>query len=37
MTAAYLQPYMVLITGWLLPAAAIVLLFLWIERGEPSA
>jgi hypothetical protein len=32
MTAAYLQPYMVLAVGWLLPLAAMVSLFLWIER-----
>lgn len=32
MTAAFLQPIMVLSVGWLLPAAAIVALFLWIER-----
>ncbi|MDX2273341.1 MAG: photosystem I reaction center subunit VIII [Cyanobacteriota bacterium] len=37
MTAAYLQPYMVLTTCWLLPAVSMVALFLWIERGSPSA
>ncbi len=36
MTAAYLQPYMVLTVGWVLPAFAIMVLFLWIEKGEPS-
>ncbi|MEL7084924.1 MAG: photosystem I reaction center subunit VIII [Cyanobacteria bacterium P01_A01_bin.3] len=35
MTAAYLQPYMVLSVGLVLPAIAIVALFLWIEN-EPA-
>lgn len=37
MTAAYLQPYMVLLTGWVLPMVAITVLFLWIEKGEPGS
>lgn len=37
MTAAYLQPYMVLLTGWVLPMIAITVLFLWIEKGEPGS
>ncbi|NJK64861.1 MAG: photosystem I reaction center subunit VIII [Synechococcaceae cyanobacterium SM2_3_1] len=37
MTAAYLQPFMVLVTCWVLPAMAIVTLFLWIEKGEPTS
>ncbi len=36
MTADYLPPIMVLLTGWVLPMAAITVLFLWIEKGEPS-
>ncbi len=32
MTAAYLQPYMVLTVGLVLPAISIIFLFLWIER-----
>ncbi|MGF1576594.1 MAG: photosystem I reaction center subunit VIII [Cyanophyceae cyanobacterium] len=36
MTAAYLQPYMVLCVGWLLPTIAMVALFLWIETGEAA-
>ncbi|MEM9154224.1 MAG: photosystem I reaction center subunit VIII [Cyanobacteria bacterium P01_F01_bin.33] len=36
MTAAFLPPYLVMIVGLVLPAVAIVSLFLWIER-EPSS
>jgi hypothetical protein len=36
MTAAYLQPFMVLTVCWVLPAVSILMLFLFVERGNPS-
>lgn len=35
MTADFLPPFLVMAVGLVLPGAAIVSLFLWIER-EPS-